>query len=341
MMDLKNIEQSIIDKELQKIFKRNDPFILNGHMGAVIYLMMKPDKNSLVRAKAYLNKITKNINNDSRLEIGHGLCGISLGCMFMIKNGFAAKEVSHLPISIESYIYRSVCYKMSMGYDNNVVDTLLDVALYTVYRINKSVMSTYQRGIQIRLLMDMIDYIHLGEGFAHRLEPMPASLNFYLFRLLLVLSGAVSLPECKPRIIHIIQELELPIVSSFPYSEYNRLLLLCGLRQLHKEISLSSRYNEHITLLEQNTSIKRIIQEEFLSNNLSFVNGLVGLYLICSLFNDFTSCDESLFSKKILSSDIYSEQNYSVISTKQFGGLNGILGLDLMISTLIQRNQYA
>jgi hypothetical protein len=163
-------------------------------------------------------------------------------------------------------------------------------------------------------------------------EPLHYSINYQLPQFLFVLSHLFQLHFYNYRIIKILEEIGIKVLTTLPMLHANRLFLMWGMDAVVSQIDLNG-WRNHIQLLKNNLNVNLILEDEIRNRNIYVKNGISGIYLLLTALQKYFPENElqqwaNKIIGKIESSDVWTlienEPNYLLGNRGLVSGLCGV-----------------
>ncbi|MEN9917668.1 MAG: hypothetical protein RL662_104 [Bacteroidota bacterium] len=310
----------------------------NGKMGFCIYfyLLSSIDNNSNYSriADDLLDEIFEEIGELDDIDIKNGLAGIGLGINYLIKNGFVDGDINALIKEIDDTIFLNLSYPKY--YEKIDFLTFIQTLYYMCIRLQDQPQSSENEYLYKELIIHSVNRLQLYWSSDFFDEPVTYDIDFFLPKLLFVLSEIYKLGFYNYRVMKIIEELSYKVLSTIPILQSNKLHLLWGIKALNKQIK-DKMWERHMIILKDQIDIDHILNYELNNKNIFFKDGIVSIYfLVDNLQNIFTSDEIESIKYKIISR-INSSEVWSVLQDKQLcferylGLYDGFIGTDLLL----------
>lgn len=337
-MVFKNFVNILIDRKIQQLNSNKDPYLMNGSMGLAVFLSILHKKTN---CDSYLNKakeLLDGLSNDIQLgsvplEIFRGLCGIGLGVVCLHAYGVIKEDPDIILNDIDNYIYKKSIDALS-AYDVKYENTYLDILLYISIRFQHT-HSPEEKEIFCKLWFALYNKLYQNLTPDFFIEPIPSTIKYKMAQFILVSALGVILDiKFKERISKIFNEISNFIFSYIPQLHFNRLILFASVKQILNVIDVSEKWHNYQDRLFSMISIKNIIENEILPNDLYLSHGLPCLYYLLKELNIFISQSiVDLIIAKIKKSDL-AKFDYFQLVKSNFNGLDGIFSVILMLIEL-------
>ena len=333
-MKLSNIIE-ILDKRMYESRSGNPIGLANGKMGHCIYLYyifrISRNKEFQKIAELLMEDIFEEVEKTKVFDIKNGLSGIGLGIDYLIENKYVEGNINDVLEDIDNSLFKQICnpYK----HNNNDISLQLQLIYYFTIRLKKQKENSENEYLFREVITDAINFISEKIYSQFSDEPLYFHLENTSFLSLFVLNQCGEI--YKDKIIRILKDISLHILSKIPVSHANRLYMLYAMDKVNKKIETKG-WNEHIKLLARETDIEYIIENE-LANEMYFSNGLSAIYYFLSDLGDYFESNQILKYKgliinKIENSPIWEKLLNDEDYLKQKNGLfSGYTGLSLLL----------
>lgn len=319
-----------------------------GRMGYCLYffklsrLTKKPEYEGI--AQDLLKEILRKINSINGLGFDNGLTGVVLGLSYLKDNKYIGGNLNLLFKYSDDFMFKKLSYPIHL----KSLDILSEMhSLFYLYlrlrKLNTKCESyVLLSELVILLINDIFEKIDLG--FFE--EESPCNFSYKLPIFLFVLSRIYSLGIYQNKIVRILEELTVKIVTIIPFFHSNRLSLLWGLISIHKQVKLSC-WDKHIKLLLGEIDFDIIFNEEMKDKSIYFANGILSIYLLLVSMRELFSTNEIYLLrrkivKRIQSSDLFRETLKSGVtfSPSSYGLMTGFSGVIFFLNRELDIIEY-
>ena len=239
-----------------------------------------------------------------------GLAGIVFGFEYIARNGFISPVGENAFAALDDRIFHEIIIsdKIPLGF-SGIIGCLF--YLYPKF-LHGNPNSTSFRYFQ-RLAIELINRLSQEIGGSEKIftEPPAFNIQWELPLVLFILGKMHKLNFFERKIRRTAEQLSLHVLTVYPKLHYNRLYLLFGMKAL-THLSIDG-WDDHVSLLEKNISMDKILHKELKCRSISIKNGIAGISLICDYLsatdpdNQFTISYGEL-EKKISESDYWAPQ---------------------------------
>ncbi len=334
--------ESFLDNVIVQKYKYIPNDIMNGKAGLAIYyasIGTYKDKNKLYNR--CVNDVLTGIPDDTPISFENGLLGIciSIECILSnYKNGNADYVLSDL----DSKIYKE--FSLGIAKNGETLDQFIEVVFYISIRLKYSMKNRRQRSLFMKISMYWIENIYSRLSLGFFKEPIPFKINQPFLLFVDSLIRFYNLSIYKNRIVHILNEMAYNALPNIPCLHANRLALLYVVKKACVSIpELSEQWHESASILSQNISIDKILNNEIQNRQIYFLDGLSGVYLLmigCNrLFGyNYFNVNKDLYFRRVMDSDTTKKlkKEFSLASI----GLNGYWGIYLLYKYM-NKNEYS
>jgi len=291
--------------------------LLNGKMGVGLYMFEaarqnhQPDLQKL--AERMVNNVVEQLETVEITNNGFedGLTGIVFGLEYLVRERLIFPEDENSFMNLNDRIFNAV-----IDHAENIPIDLTGIVgcLFYLYpKLAFDNLGTVELRYTKRLAIELVNILSLKIVRVEKQfsEPLSFNILWNLPLILLSLGKMWKLHLYDLKIRHIVEQLSPVILSLFPQIHANRLYLLLAMKVLNN-LSIPG-WAEHVSLLEQNISMKRIVNEEFKNRAIAIKNGISGVSLICDQLtildskNPFRIKYEEL-ERKISESEYWAQQ---------------------------------
>ena len=326
---------------IETIKKQTDPGLFQGKMGIALYAYCVNDKRITTKlADRLIDQLYKDSENLNLINISQGLPGIGLGLDYLMRHNYLEGNSDTILEDIDNSIFRNTAYLTKN--DKVQLPGLTEVLLYLSIRLKYGLKRSANRILFELLATKLINYIytHRTEGWYN--EPIPFSLYYSVPMYLVTLARIHRLNIYTTRIEKILKEMQPFLFAQLPLLHSNKLTLLYAIRAVCKQIQWKE-WEDYAQLLSTQLSIESILSEEMKNKNVLFTDGVAGIYLLLYLYNqeneEKLQIDHQLFHDRIEASLIWQQFEADDEFLKAHVGLNGYLGLQLLLIHLQSKLQ--
>lgn len=313
-------------------------FLKNGLVGKCLFFFWYYNytKETKYRDLAYdmFSVVQQEMDVNDNLSFNNGLLGIVFSCTYSIDKKYVLGDIDEICKVVDDFMYAYIARRQeSKTFLEEALDFILDYMLYLTYRLEISFENKMERTLYIKFLTYWFNKLYQTHRSNFFEEPSPGSSRYNCAMWFVLISRMYHLNIERERLLHIIDELKHRIMYNIPYLMYNRVIYLCALKELSRNIPLDSDWTEYITMVEKCVSIHQLVNKETDARNLFEESGLIGLYawlkfvnrngmIIPIPYQDILSKCETFFSS------YYAEVANEEVYIKE--GLYGRLGLIMM-----------
>ncbi|MDR1763358.1 MAG: hypothetical protein LBR64_05325 [Dysgonamonadaceae bacterium] len=284
---------NILDRQLISHSESATLGLSSGKTGVCIYFYCQ---SRLIGNREYesaagklLDEIFEKIDTVGYYDVKSGLAGIGLGVDYLIDNKFVAGDINTVLKAVDDKIFRQTAYYS----DNEMInpETLIHLLYYFCVRLQKLNSGSEQQYLVKELTISIINELSkqpIREIFE---EPLFFTTDYLLPQYLFVLSKIAGIGFYNYKIIKILQELSVFLLSQIPLLHSNRLYLLWAMDAVNRQIE-TKNWNKHIAMLRRELDVNEIINGECRSRNIYFNDGLTAIFLLLSALSDYFTANE-------------------------------------------------
>lgn len=318
----------------------NNPGLLNGKMGGVLYFYLLAEKSENVEykelANILLNRVYKDIESEFvSLDFENGLAGISWGFEYLKQRGMIIGPNQDILDRMDDRIYRHIGYSGEgpaglLNGDLGYILYLLPKFRGSAERRNRNIYTLYER-LLIELINRLGNYI---EDRKMKFEEPSTFDNTWDLPVCLWLLGEVSKAGIHDvKINRILDQLSPLVLSLFPRLQSNRLSVCQGMLSILQHHKMEE-WQVHTTRLLESISIEKMIRQEMFKNNLSYLDGIAGVSVRCRKMAELYpgGLPEHLtpmLLEAVTSSPFWNDVETDMMKRNNIGLLSGLMGIGL------------
>jgi len=354
LVSLKDINIGKIERKLKAIAKEiidttgtTDKIgLLDGKMGIAIffYELSRWTKNKDYEnfADGLIDEIFDKINkNEVPFHFSGGLEGIAWGIEYLSENKFIEGDTNEILAELDDKVYQHY-----IDIDKtrvNSTEQLIGNGFYMLARYKKinAFGDNTQKYIYKRYISDIVNnlYYCIDNNLIETKEPLIYNIVWHLPLILIFLGKAYNADIQREKIVKMAEQLTPTVLSLLPMQHANRLFLLFGMYSFFINYKIKD-WDSQIRLLEDQTSIKKILSEEMNNKKYNLLMGYSGIFFILSSFNQFpTNFNKNNYNVEHLLDEIclpmQNRKNKTDISL-----LNGLTGKALGILMGLKNNLF-
>lgn len=309
-----------------------------GKMGVCIYLYQLErfgeTNHYKVMADKILDDILGEISSIESLNVEEGLAGIALGITFLVREKHIEADLNFLLKDIDDLIYKHLAF-----HENKNLIPIKDLLGYIYYfniRLEENP-NKQDQYIFENIIASLVEY--LFENTKENIWDDYDTFSIYYYELpllLFVFSNLLKKDIYTSRILHILDEWKIRIITRLPLLQMNRLYLLWGMLAI-KPFLQDIDFIQYTDRIKKNIDIELLIKKEIKPKNLFISNGFSLLYILLILINKNYPSYNFVYDKNrivnlIETSPAWKEldENPSFYRIHR-GLLNGFLGVDLVL----------
>lgn len=330
----------LLNERLINSFQLNAPFGLeNGKMGFCLFAfwLARSENNQayLKVAENLLDNIVCDGVSTNKVDLMNGMAGIGLALRYLLRASYIKGTPNTILKDLDDQIFRHLSYSKYL--DSIHVLSLLQILFYMCLRTNDQVKGSESEYLYQELIIETTNYIYHKADMPFFEGSLHFGVTYMLPQYLFLLSNIYKMNFYNYRIIKILEELSVVVLSFLPVLHANRLFLMWGMDSIVNQINMKG-WKSHIQLLKERIDINTILKDELRSRNIYIKNGVTGIYLLLSaLEKHFSIRDYQLWMSKIIdkidSSDVWSiveqEPDYLI---KNRGLLSGLSGVSMLLA---------
>ena len=313
-----------------------------GKMGISLYFyyLSRRYKNKKFEniAENILDDIFEKIGTEYSIDLLHGLSGIGLGVNHLVKNGYVAGNINSILSDVDDKIFKTLCY--SKYSDNIDVLSKIHILYYLNTRLRDQKRESEQEWLYQELMIQTINDIHCQLSSDFYIAPISYKITYQLPQYLYVLSEIYKSGFYNNKIIKLVEEAEVYILSILPSLNSSKLYLLWGVDSIIQQINMPKLIG-HKNLIFRELDTNKILNEELNDKNIYIHDGFSGIYLLLSSIQKYFDKKEFLQYKKSITEKIESSSEWGLLMNepnyfeKKMGLLNGYCGVSLVYDHLI------
>ncbi len=325
---------------IDAINKQEDIGLLYGKLGAAIYSFEHTDAfDSNQKNKKFAENLIKvvyeKINDQMNMSISNGLPGMGLGFNFLVGQSYVEGNIDAVLEDIDNLIYKRIAY-INKGDEVSTIG-LIEVLIYLSVRFQKGLKNQINRSIFNNLATKIIDLIYINRTEYFYNEPVSFSVYYPIALYLFALGRFYKLGIHTFRIQKILEEISTKLFGMMPLLQANKLTLLYAISSINQILHIEG-WQEYAKLLKSHLSIDWILSHEIRNKQIFFTDGAAGIYMLLYFYNreneDKFEFDEQIFYNKITSSLIWDKFESDSKFLSQRIGLDGYLGLKILLGHL-------
>ena len=270
---------------LEKQYDNLEVGLVYGKAGLAIYYANLSNEDPAYKAiyDRLIEDVLSKVSDKTPIEFPRGLLGISFA-LDIILHFFKPGNPDSVLNDLDAVIYKSLDKGRNMQPLNidMAVESLFYVALHLKLGIRNKVKHRIYESKAIHILNDICQ--SLPDNFFR--ETIPYNIFNRSFFLLYAIGSLYEQDIGQQRIEHICSDLSIPVASSMPQMQFNKLERLFSVSRL---ISLGCARDQHwkdcYGQLTNSLSLKKLFNEDFGGNQLGLSDGLTGAMLLMIMTN--------------------------------------------------------
>lgn len=284
--------------------------LFNGKTGLCLHLFNKSrltsDNDMEWAALKILDIIIADLKKSVSLDLENGIIGIAISLDYLMKNKFIANNVNAMLNDTDSWIIAQINKR---GFRANS-SLLLHLIYYFTMRLKDQEKGSDKEFIFQEIVIGMVNELHTGKHDSLFEEPLSFSLNYQLPVYIYVLRKVYELDFYNYRIIKILEEVSVQVITYIPLLHSHRLSLLYAMKSVTSQVDLDG-WENHVRILKQEVNLQHILQKELLDCHTGIMDGVAGIYFLLKSGNKLLAKNEQisfapeLFVKRINQSEIW------------------------------------
>jgi len=298
--------------------------LFNGKMGICIFFFYQAriteNKKYEKFAKKLLNSVCNQIDSNVPVSLNEGLIGIYIGFIFLVNKKFITEDINTKLEELEILIYKEFSNPV-LQFGNVDIEAIikkkLEIVFFYVLKLDRNDLNKEERFIAENIIIEFINSTESGFFFENYKEPIMFELNTYLFpNYLFLLSRIYKHQFYNYKIDRIIPNISDLILTTFPLTNTNKLIFTGSVECMLNNINVheATLWKEHLNLIKSHTDINKVISKEFRNKNISFLNGISGLYFLLKYIFNSHDIGNTEFFNKIICSEYWNE-SYNTINS--------------------------
>lgn len=334
------LREKLINRLLHSLDENFPLGLTYGKMGVCIYLYQLErfgeTNHYEIRADKILDDILGEISSIESLNVEEGLAGIALGLTFLVREKHIQADLNFLLKDIDDLIYKHLAF-----HENKNLIPIKDILGYIYYfniRLEENP-NKHDQYIFENIIASLVEYLfeNIKENVLDDYDTF--SIYYYELPLLLfVFANLLKKDIYTSRILHLLDEWKIRIITRLPLLHMNRLYLLCGMLAI-KPFLKDIDFIQYPDRIKKNINIEYLIKKKIKAKNLFISNGFSLLYILLTFINKNYPSYNFIYNKNeiihlIETSPAWKEldKNPSFYRIHR-GLLNGFLGVDLVLSS--------
>jgi hypothetical protein len=325
--------EAFLDKKMLQNYKYISNDIVYGKAGLSIYyaIMGRMNKDKKKMYKKCINDVLTKISDKTPISLEKGLLGVCLSIDYILSK-FKKGNSDYVLSDLDSKIYREISLGIANSYMN--FTQFVEMLFYVSTHLKLGVKNKTKRVVFEKASIELVENIYSCLPIDFFNEPIPFNINHPPLLFLDSLIRLHSLSIYKERIVHILNELGYNVLSSIPSLHANRLALFYIVKKACICLpELPNQWHECASILSQNISLDKILNEEIRNRQIFFLDGLSGVYLLMLSCNklfgyNYYKVDKNLFYRRIMDSDTTKSLKKEILLNGF--GLNGYWGIHLL-----------
>ncbi len=336
---IEDINTFIMAQELNKI-----PLgLFSGQMGICIYFYhqarLYKNKEYEEFAEKLLDNIYQSLHTNISYDFENGLAGICYGINYLIDHNFVEGNVNSILSDLDDQIYAKIVTDLLSDKTNvstGHINRILGIIVYFCKRLENPKLSSNNRYVFENLIIKLINAIEHNINGEKYIEPYYFSIIAYNLPIyLFVLCRVHQLGFYNYKVDRILNELSNKLKITYPLLQSNRMFLSIAMRSV-TGAKPNLNWHKHISVLEKDIDIDKVISNEFKNKNIFFHDGVTGFAYLLSEFEYKPITDYKLLLYKIEQSNMWDEYLNDENGIKaQIGLINGFCGVILMYQKLL------
>jgi len=309
-----------------------------GKMGICIYFYhyarITQEKKYEKIADKLLDQIYSKIDTAQGLNIEHGVLGVGLGIDYLINRKYVSGNINTILEEIDNKVFR---LKIQ---EDSVFETkgYLQLLFYMLIRLRKQKKGSDNEFIYREFIIQIVNKVSLTYNESLFETSASYSIYFELPIFLYVLGEVYKENFYNQKILKILEDMHIKVVSLFPTMHANRLFLLWGILKIKQSTQLNV-WDDHIDMLSKHIDSNWILTDELKDRDVAIESGAAGIYLLLKDVNRMNSgivCyDENIVYQKIVKSSVWKTfESEKTMETTSIGIFAGFCGISYIISEL-------
>jgi hypothetical protein len=291
----------ILDDKLLSHAESSSLGLASGKTGICVYFYCKSrlteDKKYKSAAEKLIDEIFAEIDTVGNYNIQSGLAGIGLGIDYLIENKFVSGNINTVLREVDDKLFK-ISTSLSELEKMGLMDIIQLLCFFYVRLLKLQDNGEHERLIK-EVIISLINRLNYTAHEVLFEEPLYFSADYLLPQYMYVLGKVGSLNFYNYKISKILQNISVNLLSHIPLLHSNKLYLLWAMDAVNRQFKFES-WNRHIKLLRRELDINVIINDECLSRNIYFNNGLTAIYYLLSALQDFFLTSEISAHKHII-----------------------------------------
>lgn len=328
------------------ILASNDMGLFSGKTGACIYSYSNPDsKNSesVFNEKLgddLVDEIFEKVGHLKNMNVTHGLSGVGLGLMYMMKKSYVAGNPDKVLKMLDDTIYRNIAFmdKSSML----DIGDLIEIIFYLCARLKYGMKKQLERYIFTELAIKLSDHVYYRKDNAFFDEVYPYTIYNKGAMFLLATCKMYELGIHCGRILKIWEEIKHRLFQHVFYTQAGRLLMLLVVSKV-AVLCKDKDWIMYSSFLRDHFSWEKLVGNEYKDRQVFFTDGLAGSFLIAECYNRISydskiEIDYAYVYKRLFESDIWRDYGNKEMTCRN--GLDGYLGIKLLLSYMMKKGGF-
>ena len=332
--------KNTLNDRLINSFHQDAPIgLAHGKMGFCLFAfwLARQEKNKEYQrvAENLLDDIFSQATQTRSADLMNGLSGIGLAIRYLLKEFYVKGNPNDILGDIDNEIFKQLSYPVYL--DNMSLLSVIHILFYLTLRAADQKKGSELEYLYQELIISTVNHIYQKADASFYEEPMLFGINYLLPQFLFVLSRIYKLDFYNYRIMKILEEMGIKVLSILPTLHANRLFLMWGMDSVVQQIDLFG-WNSHIQLLKERIDIDAILDDELRSRNIYIDGGVSGIYLLLSaLQKHFTENEMQQWMTKVIdkieSSDVWTlvEENPDFFMGNR-GLFSGLCGVSIVLT---------
>ena len=333
------IMQTILDTLISS-FNHDSPLgLANGKMGFCLYAfwLARVEKSEAYQeaAENLLDDIMNRIDTLGAVDVVNGLSGIGLAIRYLIKESCVKGNPNVILSDLDDMVFKHLGYSTRLEHINALSAT--QILFYLCVRLSDQKKGSESEYLYRELIIAAVNHIYQKADASFFEEPLPFGTNYLLPQFLFVLSKIYQLDFYNYRIIKILEEISMKILSTLPTLHANRLFLMWGMDSVVQQVEIQG-WKSHIHLLKEQLNMDTILDDELRSRNIYIDGGFSGIYLLLSALQKYFSENEVRqwmvkIMDRIESSDVWTlvEREHEYLLQHR-GLVSGLCGVSIVLA---------
>lgn len=313
-------------------------FLKNGLVGKCLFLFWYSNyvKETKYRDLAYnmFSIVQQNIDINDNLSFDNGLLGIVFSCAYSIDKKYILGDIDRVCRVVDDFMYVYIARRQeSKTFLEESICFILDYMLYLSYRLEVSFKERMERTLYVKFLIYWFNKLYQNHSLEFFEEPSPESSRYNSAKLFVLISKMYHLNIERERLLRILDELKHRVLYKIPYLMYNRVVYLCALKEMARNIPLDSDWNGYVKMIEKCVSISQLVNNETDNRSLFGESGLLSLYVWLRYVNRNGMVVPIPYQEILSKCEIFFSSYYTDLANKEEyikEGLYGRLGVIMM-----------